>query len=214
MRKTVSGLYAITPGLADSTLLMGKVDAALRGGACVVQYRNKSADEQLRHEQALAIARLCRGAGACFIVNDSIKLARDVAADGVHLGKDDDGVDAARALLGPAKLIGVSCYNQLWRARDAVAQGADYVAFGSFFPSSTKPGAVTASRELLRAAKKFALPIVAIGGITSENAAGLIEAGADAVAVVSAVFDAPDVERAARRIAGLFAARSVLKLQS
>jgi thiamine-phosphate pyrophosphorylase len=215
MRKTVSGLYAITPGLADSTLLMGKVDAALRGGATVVQYRNKAADEQLRHEQALAIARLCRGAGACFIVNDSIKLARDVAADGVHLGRDDDGVDAARALLGPAKLIGVSCYNQLWRARDAVAQGADYVAFGSFFPSSTKPGTVTASRELLRAAKKrFPLPIVAIGGITSENAAGLIEAGADAVAVVSAVFDAPDVERAARRIAGLFAAHSVLKLQS
>ncbi len=208
MRKTVSGLYAITPGLADSTLLIGKVDAALRGGACVVQYRNKAADEQLRHEQALAIARLCRGAGACFIVNDSIKLARDVAADGVHLGKDDDGVDAARALLGPAKLIGVSCYNQLWRARDAVAQGADYVAFGSFFPSPTKPGTVTASRDLLRAAKKFPLPIVAIGGITPENAAGLIEAGADAVAVVSAVFDAPDVERAARRIAGLFAAHS------
>ena len=102
----------------------------------------------------------------------------------------------------------MSCYNQLLRARDAVAQGADYIAFGSFFPSPTKPGTVTASRDLLRAAKKFPLPIVAIGGITPENAAGLIEAGADAVAVVSAVFDAPDVERAARRIAGLFAAHS------
>ena len=205
MRKTVSGLYAITPGLADSTLLMLKVDAALRGGARIVQYRNKAADEQLRHEQALAIARLCRSAGACFIVNDSIRLAHDVAADGVHLGKDDDGVASARVLLGPAKLIGVSCYNQLWRAREAAVQGADYIAFGSFFPSSTKPGTVTASRDLLRAAKELALPIVAIGGITPENAAGLVEAGADAVAVVGAVFDAPDVELAARQIAGLFA---------
>ncbi len=205
MRKTVSGLYAVTPDLADSVLLTSKVEAALRGGARVVQYRNKVADERLRHEQALQIARLCRDAGACFIVNDGVELARAVAADGVHLGKEDNGVGAARARLGPGKLIGVSCYNELWRAREAVGQGADYVAFGSFFPSSTKPGAVTARRDLLRAAKKFALPIVAIGGITLDNAAGLIEAGADAVAVVSAVFDAPDVEIAARRIARLFA---------
>jgi thiamine-phosphate pyrophosphorylase len=208
MRKTISGLYAVTPGLADPELLAGKVDAALRGGARVVQYRNKDAGEQLRQEQAVRIARLCRDAGACFIVNDNIELARKVAADGVHLGKDDEGVGAARALLGPGKLIGVSCYNELWRARDAVAQGADYIAFGSFFPSPTKPGAVTAARDLLRAAKEFSLPIVAIGGITPDNAAGLIEAGADAVAVLSAVFDAPDVERAARRIAGLFAEHS------
>lgn len=208
MRKTISGLYAVTPGLADPDLLADKVDAALRGGARVVQYRNKGASEQLRQEQAVRIARLCRDAGACFIVNDNIELARKVAADGVHLGKDDEGVGAARALLGPGKLIGVSCYNELWRARDAVAQGADYIAFGSFFPSPTKPGAVTAARDLLRAAKEFSLPIVAIGGITPDNAAGLIEAGADAVAVLSAVFDAPDVERAARRIAALFAEHS------
>ncbi|HEV8260136.1 MAG TPA: thiamine phosphate synthase [Burkholderiales bacterium] len=205
MRRTVSGLYAVTPALVDSALLRSKVEAALRGGARILQYRNKAADEQLRREQAFQIAWLCRDAGACFIVNDSIELARDVAADGVHLGKDDNGIGAARAMLGPGKLIGVSCYNQLLRARDAVAQGADYIAFGSFFPSATKPGAVTASRDLLRAAKEFSLPIVAIGGITPDNAAGLIEAGADAVAVVSAVFDAPDVERAARRIAALFA---------
>ncbi len=208
MRKTVSGLYAVTPGLADSALLTSKVEAALRGGARMVQYRNKTADERLRLDQALRIARLCRDAGACFIVNDSIGLAREVGADGVHLGKDDEGVGAARALLGPGKLIGVSCYNQLWRARDAVLQGADYIAFGSFFPSPTKPGAVTAGRDLLRAAKEFSRPIVAIGGITPNNASGLIEAGADAVAVVAAVFDAHDVERAARRIAGLFAERS------
>jgi len=208
MRKTISGLYAITPALADPELLAGKVEAALRGGAHVVQYRNKAAGEPLRHEQAVRIALLCRDAGACFIVNDSIELAHKVAADGVHLGKYDEGVGAARALLGPGKLIGVSCYNELWRARDAVAQGADYIAFGSFFPSPTKPGAVTAARDLLRAAKEFSVPIVAIGGITPDNAAGLIEAGADSVAVVSAVFDAPDIERAARRIAWLFAEHS------
>ncbi|HEV8645976.1 MAG TPA: thiamine phosphate synthase [Burkholderiales bacterium] len=208
MRKTVSGLYAVTPGLADPALLASKIEAALRGGARVVQYRNKTAHERLRHEQALQIARLCRDAGACFIINDSIELAREVGADGVHLGEDDDGVGAARALLGPGKLIGVSCYDQLSRARDAVAQGADYIAFGSFFPSPTKPGVVTASRDLLRAAKRFSRPIVAIGGITPDNAAALIEAGADAVAVVSAVFDAPDIERAARRIADLFAEHS------
>jgi len=204
MRKTVSGLYAVTPGLADVALLTSQVAAALRGGARVVQYRNKTASEQLRHKQAARIARLCREAGACFIVNDSIELARQVAADGVHLGEDDDSVGAARALLGPDKLIGVSCYDQLGRAREAIAQGADYVAFGSFFPSPTKPGAATATRGLLRAAKEFSRPIVAIGGITPDNAGGLIEAGADAVAVVSAVFDAPDVEIAARCIARLF----------
>ena len=207
MRKTLSGLYAVTPGIADVALLTSQVAAALRGGARLVQYRNKTASEQLRHEQATRIARLCREADACFIVNDSIELAREVAADGVHLGVDDDGVGAARALLGSGKLIGVSCYNQLGRAREAIAQGADYVAFGSFFPSPTKPGAATATRELLRAAKEFSRPIVAIGGITPANAGGLIEAGADAVAVVSAVFDAPDVEIAARRIARLFVER-------
>ncbi|HWH46560.1 MAG TPA: thiamine phosphate synthase [Burkholderiales bacterium] len=208
MRKTVSGLYAITPGLADSSLLFSKVAAALRGGARVVQYRNKSASGRLQHEQAAGIARLCREAGACFIVNDVIELARDVAADGVHLGEHDEDVAAARARLGPGKLIGVSCYNRLGRARDAVTQGADYVAFGSFFDSPTKPGTATATPNLLRAAKEFSRPIVAIGGITPDNAAGLIEAGADALAVVSAVFDAPDVEIAARRLAGLFVEHS------
>ena len=204
MRKIVRGLYAITPGLDDSALLISKVAAALRGGARLVQYRNKTANGSLRHEQAAGIARLCREAGACFIVNDDVELAREVAADGVHLGEDDENVGAARALLGRDKLIGVSCYNQLGRARDAVAQGADYIAFGSFFTSPTKPGAATATLNLLRAAKKFSRPIVAIGGITPANAAALVEAGADALAVVSAVFDAPDVEIAARRLAGLF----------
>lgn len=205
MNKPVSGLYAVTPELTDSIALISKVDAALRGGASVVQYRSKSIADSLRRWQAGEIVRLCRNWNALFIVNDSVALAREVDADGVHLGKDDGGVLAARAMLGPGKLIGVSCYNEIGRAREAVSQGADYVAFGSFFPSSTKPQALRAGTELLQiAASEIALPVVAIGGITEDNAAGLIAAGADAVAVVSALFDAIDVEAQARRFARLF----------
>ena len=205
MSKPVSGLYAVTPELTDSIALVSKVDAALRGGARVIQYRSKSTEAPLRRSQAGEIARLCRIWGALFIVNDSVGLAREVDADGVHLGKNDGDVGAARAVLGPGKLIGVSCYDEMVRARAAESQGADYVAFGSFFPSATKPLVVRAGTELLRiAASQIALPVVAIGGIDVDNAAGLIAAGADAVAVVSALFDAPDVEAQARRFARLF----------
>lgn len=205
MNKPVSGLYAVTPELTDSIALVSKVDAALRGGARVIQYRSKSIPDSLRRSQAGEIARLCRIWNALFIVNDSVELAREVDADGVHLGKDDGDVLAARTMLGPGKLIGVSCYDEIGRAREAVSQGADYVAFGSFFSSSTKPQALRAGTELLQiAASEIALPVVAIGGITEDNAAGLIAAGADAVAVVSALFDALDVEAQARRFARLF----------
>jgi thiamine-phosphate pyrophosphorylase len=205
MNKPVSGLYAVTPELTDSIALVGKVDAALRGGARVIQYRNKSIEDSLRRSQAGEIARLCRIWNALFIVNDSVELAREVDADGVHLGKEDGDVIVARAVLGPGKLVGVSCYNEMARARAAVSQGADYVAFGSFFSSATKPLALRAGKELLRiAASEIALPIVAIGGISEDNAAGLIAAGADAVAVVSALFDALDVEAQARRFVRLF----------
>jgi thiamine-phosphate pyrophosphorylase len=205
MSKPVSGLYAVTPELHDSIALINKVDAALRGGASVIQYRNKSIADSLRRSQAGEIANLCRLRSALFIVNDSVALAREVDADGVHLGRDDGGVLAARTMLGPGKLIGVSCYNEIGRAREAVLQGADYVAFGSFFVSQTKPQALRAGAELLRiAASEISVPVVAIGGITEDNAAGLIAAGADAVAVVSALFDAVDVEAQARRFARLF----------
>lgn len=205
MNKPVSGLYAVTPELTDSMVLISKVDAALRGGAGVIQYRSKSIADSLRRSQAREIANLCRLRNALFIVNDSVELACEVDADGVHLGRDDGGVLAARMMLGPGKLIGVSCYNEIGRARDAVSQGADYVAFGSFFSSSTKPQALRAGTELLQAAAaEITLPVVAIGGITEDNAGGLIAAGADAVAVVSALFDAIDVEAQARRFARLF----------
>lgn len=205
MNKPVSGLYAVTPELTDSIALIGKVDSALRGGARIIQYRSKLIADPLRRAQAGEIANLCRICNALFIVNDSVALAREVDADGVHLGKDDSSVLAARTVLGPGKLIGVSCYNDIGRARTAQAQGADYVAFGSFFSSSTKPQALRAATELLQiAASEIALPVVAIGGITEDNAAGLIAAGADAVAVVSALFDAIDVEAQARRFTRLF----------
>lgn len=205
MKSRISGLYAVTPDLADTDVLLEKVDAALRGGARVVQYRSKSADAVLQRSQAVAIAGLCRERRALFIVNDSAELAREAGADGVHLGRDDGEVARAKATLGAGKLVGVSCYNEIGLALAAVAQGADYIAFGSFFASPTKPAAVRADVQLLRtAAAQVALPIVAIGGIDVDNAAGLIDAGADAVAVIGALFDVPDVENQARRFVELF----------
>lgn len=205
MNRLLSGLYAVTPDMADSTALAAKVEAALRGGARIVQYRSKSASMALRRAQGASIARLCRSWQATFIVNDSAELARELDADGVHLGRDDVTVGEARATMAPGKLIGVSCYNEMARARQAQAQGADYVAFGSFFASATKPAAAAAGAELLRlAATELALPVVAIGGVDADNAGALIAAGADCVAVVSALFDATDIEAQARRFACLF----------
>ncbi|HEX4984950.1 MAG TPA: thiamine phosphate synthase [Burkholderiales bacterium] len=213
--KKISGLYAVTPETADTDALAAKVSAALRGGARIVQYRSKSDDLALRRRQAGDLARLCRSRGAVFIVNDSIELALQVQADGVHLGRDDDGVDKARALLGPGRIIGVSCYDEIGRAHAAKRQGADYVAFGSFFASPTKPAAVRAQPQLLgMAAKQAGLPVVAIGGIDLGNAFGLIAAGADALAVVSALFDAADTQAQARRFVRLFESFSLTGKQA
>jgi len=205
MKKLVNGLYAITPELPDSIALVRKVGEALAGGARVIQYRSKSTDMMLRRSQAGEIADLCRARDALLIINDSVELAREVDAGGVHLGRHDVEVATARLVLGSGKVIGVSCYNEMARARIAAAQGADYVAFGSFFPSATKPLSLRAGIEVLRIARsELALPVVAIGGITEDNAASLIAAGADAIAVISALFDAPDIEARARRLARLF----------
>jgi thiamine-phosphate pyrophosphorylase len=204
MNKAISGLYAITPDLADTAVLLAKTQAALAGGARLLQYRNKTADENLRREQAAALRELCRRYGAMLIINDHVELAREIDADGVHVGADDAGVAAARSLLGHSKIIGATCYNDLQRALAAAAQGADYVAFGSFFASSVKPGAVRAPLALLQQARRqVTVPVVAIGGITLDNAAGLIDAGANAVAVISALFAVPDVEVAARKFCQL-----------
>ena len=183
----------------------GKVRRALQGGARVLQYRNKSADPDLQLQQARALRLLTREFGATFIVNDDARLAAQVAADGVHLGSEDGDIAAARGLLGAARTIGVSCYNRAPLAFEAARQGADYVAFGAFFASAVKPGAVQAEVSMLQAAQReLNVPIVAIGGITLQNGAALIAAGADALAVISALWNAPDIEQAARNFSTLF----------
>jgi len=203
--RPIAGLYALTPDLSDTGALTECVGAALAGGAQAIQYRNKTAAPELRLRQARALRALCAGRGATFIINDDIDLARAVDADGVHLGRDDEAIAAARGRLRATALIGASCYDSLERAEAAVAAGADYIAFGSFFPSSTKPQAVRAELSLLSAAKaRWSVPVVAIGGISVDNAGVLVDAGADAVAVISALFGAADVAAAARSFVALF----------
>ena len=195
----IAGLYAITPDAQDTQLLLEHVEAALTGGARLLQYRNKLAPVAVRLEQARALKALCARYGVPLIVNDHLELARAVDAEGVHLGAEDGSAPAARQTLGPTKIIGISCYDSLERGREAQREGADYIAFGSFFASTVKPGAVHAPLELLvRAKRELAVPLVAIGGITLANAPQLLAAGADALAVISALFDAADICAAAR----------------
>ena len=200
----IKGLYAVTPDVADTALLLAKVEPVLAAGARLLQYRNKSADAARRGEQARALRAVCRRHAATLIINDDVTLARAIDADGVHVGADDPALAIAREQLGSQKIIGVSCYDDLQRARAAATQGADYVAFGSFFASAVKPGAVRAPLSVLPAARALGVPVVAIGGITLGNAGGLIAAGADAVAVISALFAAPDPAGATRNFCRLF----------
>jgi thiamine-phosphate pyrophosphorylase len=200
----IKGLYAITPDEPDTAELLRKVRLALQGGARVLQYRNKAADAALRLQQAIALRELTLEFSVPLVINDDAKLAQQADADGVHLGGEDGSVAAARTVLGSGKLIGVSCYNRIELAQEAVRQGADYVVFGSFFTSTVKPGAVTASPELLRQARReIAVPLVAIGGITAQNGEDLLHAGADALAVISAVFGTTDIQDAARQFSNL-----------
>jgi len=200
----IKGLYAITPDETVTAELLRKVRLSLLGGAWVLQFRNKGADEVLRLEQARLLRELTHEFSVPLVINDDVVLAQQVDADGVHLGGSDGSVAAARAVLGSGKLIGVSCYNRVALAHQAVRQGADYVAFGSFFPSTVKPDAVAASPELLRQARReIAVPLVAIGGITVSNSVQLLAAGADALAVISAVFGETDIQDAARQFANL-----------
>lgn len=201
------GLYAITPDESDSSRLLALVRAALEGGTPIVQYRNKLAGAAQRSREARQLRELCRAAGATFIVNDDAQLALEVDADGVHLGRDDGDPSAARAMLG-GRLVGVSCYDSFATAQAAVAAGADYVAFGSVFPSPTKPRAVRAPLELFGRARTLGVPVVGIGGIGLANAPELIAAGADCIAIISDLFAAPDVAARARAFAGLFSKRT------
>jgi len=204
VQQSISGLYAIAPEEPDTAELLRCVRLALRGGVRVLQYRNKLGNTALRLEQARAMRALTREYGVPLIINDDAALAKQVDADGVHLGSEDGSVVAARAVLGGGKIIGVSCYNRLNLAHQAVSQGADYVAFGAFFASTTKPAAQVATLELLRQARnEIKLPLVAIGGITVENGVPVLAAGADALAVISALFGAEDIMSAAQRLANL-----------
>ena len=207
----LAGLYAITPDADDSRALIERVRSAMQAGApsgwAALQYRNKHAGAAQRAAEAHALAELCREYGVPLIVNDDVDLALAVGADGVHLGRSDGDLASARARIG-ARLLGASCYDSLDSARRAIAAGADYVAFGSVFASPTKPDAVRAPLSLLRSARVLGVPLAAIGGITLENATDVIRAGADCIAVISALFDAPDISGRAHALADLFSTRT------
>jgi thiamine-phosphate pyrophosphorylase len=205
-REALQGLYAITdPELCPDKRLASQVDQALSGGCRVIQFRDKRDEPALRETLARQLLEVCHAHGACLLINDDVTLAREIGADGVHLGRDDPDPSAARSLLGESAIIGVSCYNRLALAQDAASRGVDYIAFGRFFPSQTKPQAVQAEPELLRRARStIELPLVAIGGITPENGAPLIAAGADMLAVIHGVFGQADIQDACRRLSALF----------
>lgn len=199
--REIKGLYGITVSGDDN--VETNVAAALGGGTQVVQYRDKSSSEEEKYNIALKLKNLCRDK-AIFIINDDVTLAKAVDADGVHLGKNDSDLINARRLLGD-KIIGVSCYNQLTLAEQAQAAGANYIAFGRFFSSSTKPSAVQASIDLIKYAKQsLDIPVVAIGGITVNNADTLINAGADAIAVINGLFGQSDITQTAKTFNKLF----------
>ena len=198
------GLYAITADEIDTEHLVNQVHTVLRAGAAWLQYRNKAAPSELRTQQARALQSLCRRYEVPLIINDDWRLAAAIGADGAHLGETDGELASARIALGPDALLGASCYDDLEFAERAVAAGADYVAFGAFFPSPTKPNARRAAPELLSAAASLRVPRVAIGGITPDNARPLIAAGADLLAVISGVFDAPDPAAATRAYLSCF----------
>lgn len=206
MNFSISGLYLVTPDCDDTALLCAQVSQALQGGVSLVQYRHKTASDALRLEQATALLAICRQAHIPLLINDHVTLAAELDADGVHVGQHDSAIAAARAVLGPQKIIGASCYNRFELAEQAQAAGADYVAFGACYPSSTKPNAPRASAALFTQAKQLlAVPVVGIGGITLDNARPLVEAGADALAVITDIFQAADIAARCRQYLPLFA---------
>jgi len=198
------GLYAIT----DTRLLAGRllpaVEAALEGGAAIVQYRDKSDDHKRREAEAYALLELCRRYDRPLLINDDVALALAIGADGVHLGRGDRALALAREQLGPDAIIGATCHDSLLFAAEAAAHGASYLAFGAIYPSTTKPGAHGAALETLAAARRFDLPVVAIGGISADNAAPVIATGANCVAVISDLWGASDITARARAFSRLF----------
>jgi thiamine-phosphate pyrophosphorylase len=206
----LEGLYAITPkNNGSTTLLMNNVQAALRGGARIIQYRNKSTHHSLRNQVSMKLLALCEEYSAIFIINDDIELAANIGAHGVHLGKHDVDIKTARTRLGIDSIIGISCYNDQNRAEKAKREGADYIAFGSFFPSPTKPEAMPAKIPLLQYWKNQTTPICAIGGITLKRAPALIEAGADMLAIISDLWSSQNIQKHAEAYNLLWATKPI-----
>ena len=205
----IRGLYAVTPDEADTDLLVAKVEAALQGGISVLQYRNKRANHKLQTQQVRAILPLCRQYEVPLIINDSVKLCLTLDADGVHIGADDGNLKEIRARVGKDKIIGASCYNRFDLALAAQQAGADYVAFGACFASTTKPKAPVANLNLFSQARaQLTIPAVAIGGINLDNAIQVIGAGAHSLAVINAIFNVPDVKSSTQQFTQLFSAHS------
>lgn len=198
----IKGIYAITDAtLIPDKSLLHKVEQAILGGISILQFRDKRNDLQEKLKIADSLAKLCKQHQVTFIINDDIHLAKKVNADGVHLGKNDDGLLKAREALGKKAIVGCSCYNSIELAKKAQQHGADYVAFGRFFPSKTKPDAVQADISLLTQAKKsLNIPIVAIGGIEQSNAESLVNNGANALAIIYAIWSRGDIKRAVREL--------------
>jgi thiamine-phosphate pyrophosphorylase len=199
------GLYLVTPNWDDTAALVDATAQALRSGAALVQYRHKTASPELRRDQAAQLLALCRRHAVPFIINDFIDLCLELDADGVHVGGTDASVAEARKLLGAGKIVGASCYGDRQLARGAAANGANYVAFGGFYPSKVKQYPVTTAADIVSWAKaEIALPCVVIGGMTPANAAPLVARGADLVAAISSVYGAPVIEAAMHEFARLF----------
>lgn len=205
------GLYGITPEWSDFNALSRAVEQAAHGGMVALQWRQKQLTGQEALDKAGRLRVLCRHLGVVYIVNDDIELALAVDADGVHLGRDDPDLKSARQRLGAEKIIGCSCYNEFKRAEQALSSSASYVAFGAVYPSSVKPGAVQAELSMLRKMHhtvcSYPAPrpsIVAIGGITPKNGAAVVQAGADSLAVINGLFQAPDITTQAHQFAQLF----------
>ncbi|MBK4734728.1 thiamine phosphate synthase [Noviherbaspirillum pedocola] len=206
MSAELKGLYLVTPDWDDTDKLVAASDAGLRGGATILQYRHKTADAALRREQAAALLALCRRHGKPFIINDYPELCVELDADGVHVGGTDAAVAEVRALIGPDRILGASCYGSLDLARSARDAGASYVAYGGFYPSRVKKYEVTTAPDIVaRSRSEIGLPSVVIGGMTCANCGTLVAQGADMVAVISSVYFTEDPEAAARELAALFA---------
>jgi len=211
IKSKLKGLYAITDRtlMPNNEQMLDSVMQAISGGASIIQYRDKSTDQQVRLHQAQQLVALCHKHDVLLLINDDTQLAFASGADGVHLGQSDGAITSARSLLGDKAIIGITCHDQLSLADMGIKDGADYIAFGAFFASQTKPNATPAPLSLLQDAKqRFNCPIVAIGGITVDNAQQIIAQGADMIAVIHALFAAPNIEKQAQHFSALFASHS------